>query len=456
MTLNRRSQLNAISDHLASRRKAILRAWRKSTDADPAQTTAHTLTRGQFNDHIPEVLDAFEWQLRSRPGGADALAADLEQKEEEVKHGLHRWQQGYRLQELMREWGHLQLCLFEELVVFAAGHLECERETIEEANRQLIMLVNEAISESAVQFERMQQAEAAGRMGDLTGALGKINEIERRRATLIHQAVHDLHNNVLGVSMAANLLGGITVADSGRVEFASNLNHALHSVTSMLNDLMELARLESGLERREITAFDAAALVTELLTVNGAVAAERGLFLNLTGPTKLSVAGDSGKVRRLLQNLLLNALKYTRQGGVTVSWGAEKENWWLMIEDTGPGLPSSAGESLATGLKEATASARESDEKTAATAGETSHVLTPAPDTAEAEYPDTTRHKPGEGIGLSIVKRLCELLDASLEMASSAETGTTFRIVLPRRYQTTRAPKRKPPAATKRKKRAKS
>ncbi len=46
----------------------------------------------------------------------------------------------------------------------------------------------------------------------------------------------------------------------------------------------------------------------------------------------------------------------------------------------------------------------------------------------------TARQKPGEGIGLSIVKRLSELLDASLEMTSSVETGTTFRVVLPRRY----------------------
>ena len=42
--------------------------------------------------------------------------------------------------------------------------------------------------------------------------------------------------------------------------------------------------------------------------------------------------------------------------------------------------------------------------------------------------------RPGEGIGLSIVKRLCELLDASLEMSSSAEAGTTFRVVFPRDY----------------------
>jgi signal transduction histidine kinase len=58
-----------------------------------------------------------------------------------------------------------------------------------------------------------------------------------------------------------------------------------------------------------------------------------------------------------------------------------------------------------------------------------------APADGPPASPQPTPQQPGEGIGLSIVKRLCELLDASMEMTSSAETGTTFRIVLPRRYQ---------------------
>ncbi|MBK8475596.1 MAG: ATP-binding protein [Opitutaceae bacterium] len=90
---------------------------------------------------------------------------------------------------------------------------------------------------------------------------------------------------------------------------------------------------------------------------------------------------------------------------------------------SGPSTP------LVTGLQEATASAKESDDKVSANTGEASQVL-PAPwDVASAAAPSL--HQPGEGIGLSIVKRLCELLDASIEIASSAETGTTFRVVFP-------------------------
>ncbi len=78
MVQTKSEQLNALCDLLAAHRTVLLQSWRNSVDADPAQTTAHALTRGQFNDHIPEVLDAFEWKLRSRPGGAEANAADVE------------------------------------------------------------------------------------------------------------------------------------------------------------------------------------------------------------------------------------------------------------------------------------------------------------------------------------------------------------------------------------------
>src|SRR5579862_539286 len=107
MTRTKAEQFNALSDFLGTQRKMILQAWRNAADADPKQTTVGALTRSQFNDHIPQVLDAFEQKLRARPGGAADKAADLITKREEVKHGLHRWQQGYRLQELMHEWGHL-------------------------------------------------------------------------------------------------------------------------------------------------------------------------------------------------------------------------------------------------------------------------------------------------------------------------------------------------------------
>ena len=432
MPLTKSQQLAALSDLLAARREAVLLAWRKVDRADPEQMTGRALTFGQFLDHIPAILDAYELKLRARPGGAEARAAEIEKKVEGVKHGLHRWQQGYRLKELISECGHLQFTVFEELGDIVATHPELERGTLLEAHRQLLQLINDTISESAAQYERMEQAEAASRVIDLTRALATMDELEHRRAELIHQAVHDLNSDVVGVSMAATMMGRNNMAEADRVESAGFLQRATQGLTTMLGELMELARLEAGQEKRKLAAFDAAELMAELCEGNQPVARERHLFLKTEGPASLVVEGDADRVRRLAKNLLVNALKYTEYGGVIVSWGEERENWWLMVKDTGPGMASGTGQSLEAGLQEATASAKESDEKSAASKGETSQVLAAPEDTAFRKEP--AHNQPGEGIGLSIVKRLCELLDASLEIASSAETGTTFRVVFPRRY----------------------
>ncbi len=382
MPLTKSQQLAVLSDLLAARREAILAAWRKLDRADPEQMTGRSLTLGQFLDHIPAILDAYEHKLRSRPGGANARAADVEKQEEGVKHGLHRWQQGYRLKELMNECGHLQFCLFEELGSIAAEHPEFEHATFVEANRQLLHLINDTISESAVQYERMQQAEAAGRVGDLMGALADVNEIEQRRATLIHQAVHDLNSDVLGVSMAATQVSRTGMAESDRAKSAAFLKRAVQGLNSMLGELMDLARLEAGQESREIAGFDASALIMELCDSNQPFAHERDLFLTMKGPAQLSAEGDADKVRRVAKNLLVNALKYTESGGVIVSWGEEQANWWLMVKDTGPGMLTESGTLMVAGLQEATASAKESDEKSAAIKGEASQVLPPPKKTA--------------------------------------------------------------------------
>jgi signal transduction histidine kinase len=268
---------------------------------------------------------------------------------------------------------------------------------------------------------------------NLVGALASVNEIERRRATLIHQAVHDLGNDVVGVGIAASLLGQPEVGEAQRVEFATLLQQGVGGLTAMLGALTELARLEAGQEVRKVAPFDAADLLTGLCDTNQPLAQTRGLFLKMSGPASLAVEGDADKVRRLVKNLLINALKYTEHGGITVSWSEEKGNWWVMVKDTGPGLLAGPGAPLLVGLQDATASAKESDEKSAAIKGEISHVLAQP---QAASLPKRPPHQQsGEGIGISIVKRLCELLYASLEIASSAETGTTFRVVFPRRYR---------------------
>lgn len=100
------------------------------------------------------------------------------------------------------------------------------------------------------------------------------------------------------------------------------------------------------------------------------------------------VQGDSIKLQRIVQNLLLNAIKYTRQGGVRLEWsgGSTSRQWQLSVTDTGPGLSTSGGQVA------------------------------------------------GEGIGLLIVRQLCTLLDGQLRLEESPKAGSRFTVILPQRY----------------------
>ncbi len=150
------AQLAALASHLGDRREAILAAWQRAVDSDPKLTTSSTLSRTQFNDHIPDVLESFERKLRARRISEEA-AAKREQKESAAEHGLIRWHQGYNQHETMLEWGHLQLCLLDELETYAEAHPVSMHAMIV-ARRELALLCGQGVSESADHYGRMKQA----------------------------------------------------------------------------------------------------------------------------------------------------------------------------------------------------------------------------------------------------------------------------------------------------------
>ncbi len=396
---------------------------------DPEQTTVSSLTRTQFHDHIPQVLDAYQERLRADGRERRELAAAQHTKEEEIKHGLQRWQQGYRLRELMREWGSLHVVLYEALQQFSFEQPSFPPEDLSTAQRALIQLVNDGISESAAQYARMQQAEAAGQAADLQHAIAELRASERRRAELIRHVVHDLRGNVQSVSTTAEALSSNETIADDRNELAGLLQKGVDGVSVLLKELMDLARIEAGQEVVNWANFDAGRMLNDFCRVTRPMAEAAGLYLRNDGPAELTVMGDEHKTRRILQNLVHNALKYTKAGGVTLTWGEEGQQWWLKIKDTGPGILGGPVAPIAVGLDQATKSAKEAFDRVGNDApGE----LPPLPAAASADMHVAALQSTGEGIGLSIVKRLCEVLDASIEMTSSADDGTTFRVVFPR------------------------
>jgi len=432
-------QIAALTAHLAARRDSILRAWRKAVDRDPSLTTGASLPRTQLNDHIPDLLDVFERKLRNLAGN-ELTEARNEQKENAAAHGLQRWQQGYDLREVTREWGRLQLCVMDELESYASVHSELSTHVMSTARRAWAELCSEGVSESTAKYFDLQQIEALGHVRDLEQALEQVKELERQRGELWREAAHDLRGN-LGVM--ANATAGLSlqgVPDPLRDNFLRLLKKNVSSLHTLLDDVMNLARLQAGHEHRVVQPFDAGAVLTELCEIMQPAADERGLYLRTEGPRQLPVEGDTVKVQRIAQNLLTNAMKYTHRGGVIVRWGDSRENdanrWMLCVQDTGPGFHAGPGAPMAGALEAATDEARYVEHS--AGSGKDRHgAFESGACSVSLEDSRAVHQERGEGIGLSIVKRLCELLDAAVEMESNPGEGTTFRIVFPRRYHRT-------------------
>jgi signal transduction histidine kinase len=204
----------------------------------------------------------------------------------------------------------------------------------------------------------------------------------------------------------------------------------VQSLHELLSDLMDLARIDAGHDRLSLQNFDAAVTLRDLCESLRAVASERNLFLRVVGPSTLPVQGDRIKVLRVAQNLLLNALRYTNTGGVTFEWEAAstqaRPRWRMSIIDSGPGITQTSSTPIAQALEDATRESQRLAGDPASRDGQAEKDLR-----AAQNPPPPAGH--GEGIGLTIVQRLCELLEASLELESHPE-GTTFRVTLPREY----------------------
>jgi signal transduction histidine kinase len=435
------SDLAALAQHLGARRKHVLRNWQHAVDRDPELTTSSSLSRAQFNDHIPQVLDAFERRLQA-DNAVDKDDAFAEEKKSAAEHGLHRWQQGYNQRETMREWGHLHYCVLTELEVYARAHPQLPPGVMLIARRALVRLCSEGVCESAARYEQLQRTEAASRVLDLESALRQLQNMERQRAETWREAAHDLRGTVHVISSASTLVAKEAAADPSRTTASQVLQRSVASLRGLLTDMMDLARLEAGQEHRRVAPFDAAQVLREFCDTFRPLATQRNLFLDAQGPRSLVVEGDSVKVLRIAQNLVLNALKATERGGVRVLWEARAvsgvQQWLLYVQDTGRGFhKASPAAPLEQALREATVEAHEM-EAGAEPAPMLKSESTPA--SADEASARGDAGIGGEGIGLSIVKRLCELLDATMELETAPGAGTTFRIVLPCSYSATASP----------------
>jgi signal transduction histidine kinase len=399
----------------------MLANWRTACESDPALGTTASLTREEFNNKVPFLLNELQHRLGEQPEQTpiSLLAAE---------HGLHRWQKGYALHELVTEMQQLNTILLDELRLFWDVYPAIDRAVMMRAYEAVALFGNQISAASLEQYTTLQRIAASSRVEALEKTLTQLNEVSQQRSDLLHQSSHDLRGSFGIIQGAASLLEMAGDSQEERQLSLDILQRNLANSRQLVTQLIDLARLEAGQEPLQIQSFNAGHLLAGLVADYQPLAQQRGLLLTADGPEELGVECDPLQLQRIIQNLVLNALKHTAAGFVSVSWTRENDYRWIVsVQDSGPGLP------------------------TATKTGSLPQVLAPAPEStaafglpnpeADAQESAMTQaagsafaHK-GEGIGLSIVKGLCELLRASLEIESQPRAGTLFRIRLSIHWQ---------------------
>jgi signal transduction histidine kinase len=121
------------------------------------------------------------------------------------------------------------------------------------------------------------------------------------------------------------------------------INRSGEYLLALINDVLEIAKIESGKLRLEAAPFDLGSLVRDVAEMMGLRARQKGLFLELDQSSEFPryIKGDEARLRQILVNLVGNAVKFTERGGVTLRLAVKdnhRHHLLIDVEDTGPGI----------------------------------------------------------------------------------------------------------------------
>jgi signal transduction histidine kinase len=226
-----------------------------------------------------------------------------------------------------------------------------------------------------------------------------LKQVDRVKSEFVHTVSHDLRSPLTSVLGYTELVGRVGPLTEQQNEFLRRIRSSVENITSLVDDLLDLNRIESGFDiRREIIHLDNI-LNFALDTLEGQLKVKE-LTVQLDLDEKLpEVRGNPVRLRQLMDNLLGNAAKYSPTGGtIDVSLHAEDNQVILRVADQGVGIPQSERERIF----------------------EKFYRASNVPEEVE-----------GTGLGLAIVKSIVDLHQGRIWVESTKGKGSTFFVVLP-------------------------
>ena len=167
-----------------------------------------------------------------------------------------------------------------------------------------------------------------------------LKQLDRMKNEFVHTISHDLRSPLTSVLGYTELIQRVGSLNSRQVEFLDRIRSSIESITSLVNDLLDLGRLEAGFDTRRETV-DIGNILKYALDTMEAQLKVNDLHLRLDiGEEIPEIRGNPIRLRQLLDNLLSNAVKYSKKGAtISVSLQAEDSQIILCIADQGTGIP---------------------------------------------------------------------------------------------------------------------
>jgi signal transduction histidine kinase len=261
---------------------------------------------------------------------------------------------------------------------------------------------------------RLVNDELDTRLDELAQANMKLYEMNRLKGDFLATVSHELRtplNSILGFS---DVLSGIAALDDKQLRYVGNIQRSGRMLLDMINDILDLAKVESGKMEVRLSEFKINSLVAAQCDMARPLAEKKNIDLECEAPASLPpLRQDQAKVQQVLNNLLSNAIKFTPEGG-RIFVSAERDEHGdlrLKVNDTGIGISPDEQQLVFEKFRQGTSALPDGDAM--------------------------TREYSGTGLGLSIVRELCRLLGGDVSLESELGKGSTFTIRLPWRLEET-------------------